>query len=575
MTPNQPLKAFIKRFVTVFFFVFFSVFQVYSQAPPRNSQQRPPNPDILIKQGEELIKSDDVTQQAEGYFTIGSTAMRKNDIDLAVTSFEKAAELSAEAPFDLKVRIMRMQASAYGRSEKYDKLSAIADVISTLAKKENDNSLYAIGLSYKARSQMRQGDLNKAVDNYLAAAKIFDSLKSPNLITTYADLANTYARLYQNEEAAKWYKRAYEEAQVSNEPRLLQMTTKNLAANFGVRKMPDSSVFYYNKLLKKKNEISPLQLSSIYQNLASAYVSLDKLDLAKASLEKAKAFDLPDYNGQRAIMLLAVELKLYNSQENYDAAEKVVDSSVNLIKKYRSTPYLYPLYLEIAQVKQKQGKLDEAYEALATYTKIKDSLIKHNDLGKVLMAANAYDLDAKEEELVAALDQNKKSSTYLIVIGVTAIAIIIVLVLVYKKYRKTKHTKEQLEERHKAMLASFKKLQDGLKAKENLKEESLILNNKQVIKLNKVAYVKSEGHYLDYYVEDQELPITERNSLKDRLENLEQQGFLQVHRSFVVNLEKVKAVHTAQVILEDGNTIPLSRTYKQMLREERHPLFAS
>ena len=58
-------------------------------------------------------------------------------------------------------------------------------------------------------------------------------------------------------------------------------------------------------------------------------------------------------------------------------------------------------------------------------------------------------------------------------------------------------------------------------------------------------------------------------------EELEEQGFLQVHRSFVVNLEKVKAVHTAQVLLDDGKTIPLSRTYKQMLREERHPLFAS
>ena len=105
--------------------------------------------------------------------------------------------------------------------------------------------------------------------------------------------------------------------------------------------------------------------------------------------------------------------------------------------------------------------------------------------------------------------------------------------------------------------------------------EVSVLNSKQVVKLNKLYYVKSEGHYLDYYVENQQLPMTERNSLKERLEELEEQGFLQVHRSFVVNLEKVKAVHTAQVLLDDGKTIPLSRTYKQMLREERHPLFAS
>ena len=269
------------------FFIFLTI-QSYGQSgPPVNRPQNTPHPDSLIAQGEKLIRSSDKLKQAEGYFTIASGAMRKNKLDVAIENLEKAEALSTAGPMELKIRILRTLASTTGRAEKYDKLSTTADKIIELAESQDDKLLYAMGLSYRARSQMKQGDLNKAADNHLAAAKIFDSLNSPNLITTYSDLAHTYARLYQNEEAARWFKRAYEEALQKNEPRLLEMATKNLAANYGIRKMPDSSVYYYNKLLENERTISPLQRSSIYQNLASAYISLDKLDLAKANLKKA------------------------------------------------------------------------------------------------------------------------------------------------------------------------------------------------------------------------------------------------------------------------------------------------
>jgi len=93
-----------------------------------------------------------------------------------------------------------------------------------------------------------------------------------------------------------------------------------------------------------------------------------------------------------------------------------------------------------------------------------------------------------------------------------------------------------------------------------MKTNSLIqLKNKQVIHLNKVIYIKSDGHYAEFFCIDNNKRIISRSSLKELSSILPVALFVRVHRSYIINLNYVEKFNKQQVILHNGIKIPLSR----------------
>ena len=81
-----------------------------------------------------------------------------------------------------------------------------------------------------------------------------------------------------------------------------------------------------------------------------------------------------------------------------------------------------------------------------------------------------------------------------------------------------------------------------------------------------IDWIGSEGHYLELYVG------RERHLIREKLGDLEQkldpQNFARIHRSTIVNLNRVKSLHALfngdqLVILENGRELNLSRTYSE------------
>ncbi len=81
-----------------------------------------------------------------------------------------------------------------------------------------------------------------------------------------------------------------------------------------------------------------------------------------------------------------------------------------------------------------------------------------------------------------------------------------------------------------------------------------------------IDWIGSDGHYLELYVG------RERHLIREKLGDLEQkldpQNFARIHRSIIVNLNRVKSLHPLfngdqLVILENGRELNLSRTYAE------------
>lgn len=102
--------------------------------------------------------------------------------------------------------------------------------------------------------------------------------------------------------------------------------------------------------------------------------------------------------------------------------------------------------------------------------------------------------------------------------------------------------------------------------------ESKIINlkSKAVLNSSEILYIKSDGHYLEYYLENKSNPEIDRNSLKEAIKSLSKNSFVQIHKSFIVNIYRIKIINSTKVMLDNGVWINLSRTYKQQLKDILH-----
>lgn len=83
------------------------------------------------------------------------------------------------------------------------------------------------------------------------------------------------------------------------------------------------------------------------------------------------------------------------------------------------------------------------------------------------------------------------------------------------------------------------------------------------IRISEIEYVESMENYLKV-VTSHEKVIT-RSTLKEFLESMTAKDIAQVHKSYAVNIGKIKIADGNQIITEGGFVIPLSKIYKDRM----------
>ena len=78
------------------------------------------------------------------------------------------------------------------------------------------------------------------------------------------------------------------------------------------------------------------------------------------------------------------------------------------------------------------------------------------------------------------------------------------------------------------------------------------------IRFDDLKWVKSDGNYLDLYCTDEKHLV--RSSMKNFVQRLPANRFLQVHKSYLVNLEHIKSIDHRNVRIDD-ELIPIGRVF--------------
>lgn len=81
------------------------------------------------------------------------------------------------------------------------------------------------------------------------------------------------------------------------------------------------------------------------------------------------------------------------------------------------------------------------------------------------------------------------------------------------------------------------------------------------ITINDILYIKGYGEYLQIYIAGKRTPLMTISSFSEILTRLSN-SFIQIHRSYIVNMDRVKRVEKNRVIIEDETDVPIGNTHK-------------
>lgn len=92
----------------------------------------------------------------------------------------------------------------------------------------------------------------------------------------------------------------------------------------------------------------------------------------------------------------------------------------------------------------------------------------------------------------------------------------------------------------------------------------LVKGKKHMIAADSVLYLESDNHRVLIHTEEQ------MYSVYDKLSNFQNQlpaSFIQCHKSFLINMNRVKYIERNEICFPDGSRVPISKIHKEKVRK--------
>lgn len=87
------------------------------------------------------------------------------------------------------------------------------------------------------------------------------------------------------------------------------------------------------------------------------------------------------------------------------------------------------------------------------------------------------------------------------------------------------------------------------------------------IKIEDIRYVEAMSEYLRLYVEGEERPIITLLSMRKMEEFLSSRYFMRIHRSYIINLKKIRVVEKGRVSVDGQTFLPVGDMYKSIFQQ--------
>jgi len=139
-------------------------------------------------------------------------------------------------------------------------------------------------------------------------------------------------------------------------------------------------------------------------------------------------------------------------------------------------------------------------------------------------------------------------------------------------YIRSLHTEKEMKNLEAQNRIHQDKLEELTRIAENQQkaESDLVFKTdyKQVrVKPDNILYIEGMGEYLKIYHLDATTPLVVLMSMKRILEQLPDDRFARVHKSYIVNLKRIINNSRTQITMENASVIPIGESYRVAISE--------
>lgn len=278
------------------------------------------------------------------------------------------------------------------------------------------------------------------------------------------DISQTYRIFHNYEKAIEYGQKA---SQVLEENQVSDLKAKAYAlditaAAFTENRQLDSAIIYHQKVLAFLPELDSMDVKNTIVNIGYTYMELGELEKSRIYTERGLALHKPLKN-YYVTASIYTNLGMYGNRANrYKYALQMFDSAVYYVEKSKYIETLFWIYEERAQVYQKQGNFEKAFEDLRLLQQVKDSVFRVQRDKSTQEMETKYQTAKKEKE-IAIQKQNlldrelqlKNRNLYIIVIS-SILVILVILSFGFYKRQQFKRSQLQRELELKESLAQIK-----------------------------------------------------------------------------------------------------------------------
>lgn len=417
--------------------------------------------------------------------------------------------------------------------------------------------------AYKVKINMAvcQRELNNtkiALENLFDVVAYYEKKdpKNINLGKTYVNIADLYMLNKQHAFAEKHYTKGASFFEPGTN--IYVQLQGNRIANFNAFDLKKSLSIIQNIEATTNLDSLPVSVSTtIYNSMAQTMVKTDQLD--KGLFYTLKGLNLKKKSG--LTKSIAIQYNnvgdIYIKSKQYPLAIAYLDSALETAVTNRQR---FQILKNLQKAHKANQDIEKSLQYANQYIVLKDSM------NEVLTQKEIAELGIKYESHKQNQFINKLqnlSTLYKVIIALIAFVALFIIILMFKKNKSVGIEVKELQEE----LTVFKNKQQK---KQTPASEMIQLKSKAVIDCNTILYIKSDAHYVEYYLDSKTTPEVDRNKLSAVLEVLPTASFIRIHKSYIVNINRIKIINSTKVMLDNGEWINLSRTYKQELKDILH-----
>lgn len=497
---------------------------------------------------EMAAKEDSLYVRGVAAFIEGFTHFRQQQLAEARRHMLKAQRILKNENEALYHSTFNFMGLIYFRERKYDSALMKFDELKQLPDTAR-LKLSAYGNSGRVHRSL--GNYAQAIDDFEMTVKL-DSSDEFSRLNSYLNIASIF-------EEMEMFDRGIETLeQVDIESFRLQPVVVAYYNNLGSMQYKNGDKETALKNLKKglglalrlrqyqltvRNRITIAEIFASYEEFDS---TLNYLYAARKGISQGR---LP---GSAVAHLDHTLATVYHQMEMYDSAiyyaKRVADAP---------RPWLTTQNKSLKILAESYDAIDKTEESKEYYKMHADFLDSLQSSYRVRFEEDAkakYLLSQKEKEISEAQLRYENLETWQKVLLITVIVFLLGGLVLYLYLQKSKSQLSQAFEENAELNEQIAKN----------KSEILELKSKAIIPVDEIISIKSDGHYLEFYLSTKRNPEVDRNRIKEVLDVLPSK-FVQIHRSYVVNVDHIKVKYSDKVILKDGNELPVSRTYKKQL----------